>query len=508
MTTSDTGSVAASGITNLDSETSGVVTVQAGITTLTGTIAQAQAAFDANDAGTVTGLDDTEAVTTSDTGTVAASDITDLDGETSGVVTVQAGITTLTGTIAQAQAAFDANDAGTVTGLDDTEAVTTSDTTAAASSLNLLNVETAGVINAASITTLTGSLSDVQASYTANTAGTISGLGNEAVTLSDTGSAVASGITTLAGDTSGTVTVNAGITTLTGTIAQAQAVYDAANISIDGDEAVTTSDTGTVAASDITDLDGETSGVVTVQAGITTLTGTIAQAQAAFDANDAGTVTGLDDTEAVTTSDTGTVAASDITDLDGETSGVVTVQAGITTLTGTIAQAQAAFDANDAGTVTGLDDTEAVTTSDTGTVAASDITDLDGETSGVVTVQAGITTLTGTIAEAQAAFDANDAGTVAGLDDTEAVTTSDTTAAASSLNLLNVETAGVINAASITTLTGSLSDVQASYTANTAGTISGLGNEAVTLSDTGSAVASGITTLAGDTSGTVTVNAV
>ena len=74
----------------------------------------------------------------------------------------------------------------------------------------------------------------------------------------------------------------------------------------------------------------------------------------------------MDDTEAVTTSDTGTVAASDITDLDGETSGVVTVQAGITTLTGTMAEAQAAFDANDAGTVTGLDDTEAVTTSDTG----------------------------------------------------------------------------------------------------------------------------------------------
>ena len=47
----------------------------------------------------------------------------------------------------------------------------------------------------------------------------------------------------------------------------------------------------------------------------------------------------------MTTSDTGTVAASDITDLDGETSGVVTVQAGITTLTGTIAQVQAAFDA-------------------------------------------------------------------------------------------------------------------------------------------------------------------
>ena len=98
--------------------------------------------------------------------------------------------------------------------------------------------------------------------------------------------------------------------------------------------------------------------------------------------------------------------------------------------------------------------------SDTGTVAATAITNLDAETTGVVTVNAGITTLTGTIAQVQAAFDANDANTVAGLGDDEAVTLTEVTAAAANLNTLNLETTGVINAATVNTLTGTLAGLK------------------------------------------------
>ncbi|MDF1879419.1 hypothetical protein JHD46_07195, partial [Sulfurimonas sp. SAG-AH-194-C20] len=176
--------------------------------------------------------------------------------------------------------------------------------------------------------------------------------------------------------------------------------------------------------------------------------------------------------ETATTSDTGTVEATDITALDAETSGVVVLAAGLNDLTGTIAEVQAAFDANDAGTVSGLDDDETATVSDTGTVAALDITNLDAETSGVITLNAGISTLTGTIVEVQAAFDANTAGTVTGLDADEAVTTSDTTATATSLNDLNTETTGVIDATSVDTIDGISSDIQTVIVADTNGEIS------------------------------------
>ena len=81
-------------------------------------------------------------------------------------------VTVLTGTAAAVSASYTAPG---ISGLGN-EAVTLSDATIAATALSTLDGKTTGVINASSVTTLTGSVSDVAAAYAANTAGTISPL--------------------------------------------------------------------------------------------------------------------------------------------------------------------------------------------------------------------------------------------------------------------------------------------------------------------------------------------
>ena len=81
--------------------------------------------------------------------------------------------------------------------------------------MNTLNGNTSGVVNASTVTAITGTASDINSAYAANTVGTLSGLGNEAVTISDT-TLAASVLNTLDGNTSGTVNATT-VTTLTGT---------------------------------------------------------------------------------------------------------------------------------------------------------------------------------------------------------------------------------------------------------------------------------------------------
>ena len=88
-------------------------------------------------------------------------------------------VTTLTGTAADVNTAYASTG---ITGLAN-EAVTLSHTSLAASVLNTLDGNTTGAVNAATVTTLTGTAADVNTAY-ASTG--ITGLGNEAVTLKDT----------------------------------------------------------------------------------------------------------------------------------------------------------------------------------------------------------------------------------------------------------------------------------------------------------------------------------
>ena len=109
--------------------------------------------------------------------------------------------------------AYTANDNGSISGLSN-EDVTLSDTTLDVSSLNTLDGNTSGTIDASNITTLTGAAADLNTAYTANDNGSISGLSNEDVTLSDTTLDVSS-LNTLDGNTAGTIDAST-ITTLTG----------------------------------------------------------------------------------------------------------------------------------------------------------------------------------------------------------------------------------------------------------------------------------------------------
>ena len=77
--------------------------------------------------------------------------------------------------------------------------------------------------------------------------------------------------------------------------------------------------------------------------------------------------------------------------------------------------------------------------------------------------------------------------TLAGLSETGnaySITITDTSVDAAALNTLDGKTTVAIDASNITTLTGAAADLNTAYTANDNGSISGLSNEDVTLSDT------------------------
>ena len=485
------GVATATHLNAIDAATTGLVNATA-VTEITGTAA---AVWDAmNDQAQMsTGA---AVIATLAAGTAAATDLNSINGATSAAVNAAA-ITTITGSAANASTAYVAGGLGQITGLGN-EAVTLDDTTLAAAALNTLNGQTTGVVDAATVTTLTGTAADASAAYVAGVAAEISGLGNEAVTLSDTTLAAAA-LNTLNGQTTGVVDA-ATVTTLTGSAAAASAAYVAgvaAEISGLGNEAVTLGDT-TLAAAALNTLNGQTTGAVNA-ATVTTLTGTAADASTAYVAGGLGEITGLGN-EAVTLSDT-TLTAVALNTLNGQTSGVVNA-ATVTTLTGTTADVSTAYAAGVLGEISGLGN-EAVTINDV-SLAAAALNTLNGQTTGVVDA-ATVTTLTGAAAAASAAYVAGLAGEITGLGN-EAVTLDDVTLAAATLNTLNGQTTGVVNAASVTTLTGTAAAVSAAYVAGVAAEISGLGDEAVTVSGTNTVTE--LNTLNGQTTGVITFGTV
>ena len=183
-----------------------------------------------------------------------------------------------------------------ITATDGTEIPVVTDLTATAVDLLLLDEATTGVVDAASVLMLTGTSFFVAEAYAANTAGTISGLGNETVTLF-AGTASASDLNAIDAATDGLIDASS-VTTLTGSLSAVATAYASSGISLDGDEAVTLDDT-TVAAADLNGLDGETSGVIDASS-VTTLTGSLSAVATAY----ASSGISLDGDEAVTLDDT------------------------------------------------------------------------------------------------------------------------------------------------------------------------------------------------------------
>ena len=126
--------------------------------------------------GLISGGITTQALTV-DSGTVAVSAANDLNATTTGVVTAtitEGDMTTLASLTDQTGSP----------GTDNAYTVTITVTSVAAGALNTLAGKTSVAVTGSAITTLTGTISDVNTAY-ANTSG-ITGLGNEAVTISDT----------------------------------------------------------------------------------------------------------------------------------------------------------------------------------------------------------------------------------------------------------------------------------------------------------------------------------
>ncbi|WP_422033246.1 hypothetical protein [Reyranella sp.] len=463
--------VAAADLNALDDETSGTIDASS-VTELVGDLSDVAAAYASSG---ISGLGD-EAVSLGYT-TVAAADLSALDIETSGTIDAS-NVLEVTGSLLAVRGAYSSSG---ISGLG-AKAVTLDDTTAAAADLNALDTATSGVIDASSVTTLTGTAAAVATAYASSG---ISGLGNAAVTLSDT-TAAAADLNAIDAATGGTIDASS-VTTVTGALSNLATAYASSGITGLGNEELTLSDT-TVAASDVNALDTATTGMIDASS-VTTFTGSLSDADVLYAS---GGIAGPIWTAGWTLNDT-TVAASDLNNLEVTTSGMIDASS-VTALTGSLSDVAAAYASSG---ISGLG-TAAVTLEDT-TAAVADLNAIDTATSGTIDA-ASVTTVTGSLSNVATAYGSSG---ISGLGN-EAVTLSDTTVAAADLNALDAKTTGVIDASSVTTLTGAVSVVRTTYLSSG---ISGLGNEAVTLSDT-ILPAVALVTMDGYTSGTVDASSV
>ena len=163
---------------------------------MTGTAAEIAAAATADNAGTLALAADFGA--TVDAGSVAATDLTTIVGQTSATINATAA-TAITGTASAVVAAIN----HVQVNHDDNFTVTlTADSTATAADLKTINTATSGIITATGVTAITGSISDINDVLAAETsqgnAGQQIDLDTDfTVTVSDTGSVAATTLTTL-----------------------------------------------------------------------------------------------------------------------------------------------------------------------------------------------------------------------------------------------------------------------------------------------------------------------
>ena len=196
---------------------------------------------------------------------------------------------------------------------------------------------------------------------------------------------------------------------------------------------------------------------------VNTITGTSADVNAVYTAGAAGTITGLNN-EAVTLTDT-TLSAPVLLTIDAQTSGVVNAVAA-TNIVGTFPEVFTTYTSNVNATIVGLGN-EAITI--TAPLTVAQFNSLAAQTTGVITA----TIIEGNIATLDALTETGHA---------LLINVTDASVAAASLNTLNAKTTASIILTS-QTITGTAADVNTVYTAGAAGTITGLGNEAVTLTD-------------------------
>jgi hypothetical protein len=306
FTTTDTTGVDASDLVALSAKVDNLtVSSITGITeayntaSLTTVITNAIALLDGNETIAITG------------GAISASDANTILNATSGVVTA-----TVT-----ADTASNLNT--TLTNATSTDALTltlTDTTLANVDSLIALDGKTSVAVNASSVNTITDTYADLNTVYTS--AG-ISGLGNEAVTISDTQSA--SNVNNILNRTSGIVTA-------TVTAATASSLNTAlANATSSDALTLTLTDTTLASVDDLIALDGKTSVAVDAST-VTTMTDSYTDLNTVYSA--AG-ISGLGN-ENVTVSDT-SISASNLSTLNTYTTGTINAT-NVTNINGTLTE--------------------------------------------------------------------------------------------------------------------------------------------------------------------------
>ena len=163
------------------------------------------------------------------------------------------------------------------------ESITFSDKIIAASLINILDGNTTGVIDASTLTELTGNISEINSAYESSG---INGLGNESITFSDKIIA-ASLINILDGNTTGTVNASS-VISLAGTSENLMKTYTSAGITGLGDERISITGS-TASAAALNTIDSKNTGIIDAST-ITKLTGTGANALTVFNSGD---ITGL-----------------------------------------------------------------------------------------------------------------------------------------------------------------------------------------------------------------------
>ena len=365
-----------------------------------------------------------------------------------------------------------------LTGLHDLSLMPFSNTTGgligevSATVLNSMDAAQDTAVNATNVTKVTGTLADVQKAYTAahGSPATISGLGNEAVTLTDAdGAAIAatalSKLSTTATGTSGDITVSNAIA-ISGSVSEATAALVTAETKVTAAKAtVTLSDSGSVTATDLKAIADATTGVVTA----TSLTGitdaTVAQAKQLL-VTDKATLK-LAENVALTISDADSTAvtAADLRDMGNATTGTVTATHNLA-ITGTVAEAVAAMVATDSKVIF-TNSAPTVTLNDAANTAitATDLSSIGGATTGDVTVSNAIA-ISGSVAEAVAALHTPASKVTASTATVMLTDSANSTIAATDLSNIGSKTTGTVTLANSQIIAGSNTEVLAALGTN------------------------------------------
>jgi hypothetical protein len=406
------GATAAADLVSLNGNTNKAITMTA-VTSVSGSYADLYNVYVTN-AGEYTGEGD-EAVAI--TGSVTANEADAIADVTSGIVTA-----TITENTAAALNTALVDSGSQVNAYD----LTISAGSAAAIDLTSLDGKTSLAVKAANVTAITGSATEVAAAYAANTAGTITGLGNETVSITGTTVATLAELKAINNATSGTITLNAQSISAdySGSVSDVKAAFNGI-----------TTQTGKITLTDSSVSVADINTVATVTSGEVTATVTSGAASVlkslTTTSTDAITMT-------VNAEVSGATAAADLVSLNGNTNKAITMTA-VTSVSGSYADLYNVYVTN-AGEYTGEGD-EAVAI--TGSVTANEADAIADVTSGIVTA-----TITENTAAAlnTALVDSGSQVNAYSLTITDAILSS------TDLNSLDLKTSGTITLSNATTI--------------------------------------------------------